>query len=136
MYQWTSWWTLSLQMSCWAEDLDYWIDLVLEVTSVNPCPPHSPHWGMMTVEAAANLACRPPTCLPMCRVICALRKLKWQRIHLSCSVNSGVPSPDNSLVSLLNWVCMLLCTGRSTGRPYHLCLCRQSTSYHRAPDGL
>ncbi len=67
MYWWTSWWTLALQLSCWAEDLDCWMDLALELTSANPPPhPYSPHWlGGMTVEAAANLPCRPPTYLPL-----------------------------------------------------------------------
>ncbi len=71
----------------------------------------------MTVELAASLVCRPPTCLPLCRVIWAPRKSKWQSIHLSLLVSSGVPSLDFSLVSLLKLVRMLL---------YHVCRSLQS----------
>ncbi len=91
-------------VSCWVEVPGTGVDL-WELSSSSSSLSLT---GRLTVVLVASLACRPPTCLPLCWVICARRKSKWLRIHLTFSMSSWVPSPDFSFVSLMKQVLILL----------------------------
>ncbi len=134
------------------------MDLALELTSVNPPPPPSPppppppppHWlgdddcrgccqlGLQTSHLPAfmmgdmcpqeiEVAEIPLVMLSQLRdYISGLQfgEFAESGSHACCTMSAEACTQ-----------CLALQTSQSTGGPYQVCLCMQSTSYHRAPDG-